>query len=621
MRVCWFVVVVILLTGCLPKPQPQSTNTSSNSSNQTIAADPYYQQATAAYFQARPLTASAYNLTEAQAGAGYQSQLPLYQSNRENALRQTMHDAANALLAQPLPAEPTAALNQQVMLSLLQFYGGAPKFSQGYIDSWLGHAPFIINPLNSPAIELVNGLINSHQIANPTDAAHYLRRLAQLAPSLQSIGDKFETDARQGWLPARIVLEKSLHIFANFSQPDATIHPLWLDLNYKLTQSSNITTADQRQLLDKAKELLQQQVIPAYQQLNQRVKAQLPHARTDAGLWALPGGAEFYAYSLRQLGDTELNPAQLHQLGLSEVNRISTQIDQILRREGYHDGTVGDRLAIIANEPRFLYEDSAAGRARLLQDVNDYIAQIEPLLNSQLTLRPHYRVTVKPTPLTLQDSAPAGQYHAPTLDGSQPAVYWINLADIGAVPRFSLKTWTYHETIPGHHWQVSIHLNQHDRPLLQRIAAFNAFSEGWALYAEQLAAELGLYRDDPFGDLGRLRSELQRAVRLVVDTGLHANKWSREQAIQYMAQQTGMASSDVMLEVDRYLVWPAQAIGYKTGMLKLLELRQQAKTVLGERYDQAVWHEQILRHGAMPLPLLEKHMQQWLAAQAGLSAG
>lgn len=614
MRVCGFALAVFLLTGCMPKQPSEATN-AGNAVSPAIAADTYYQQASAAFFQARPLTASAHNLTEAQAGTAYQSQLPLYQSSRENALRQTMHDAANALHALPLPAAPTAALNQQIMIGLLRFYGGTPQFTQGYIDSWLGHAPFIINPLNSPAIELVNGLVNTHQITSPADAEHYLRRLAQMAASLQSIGDKFETDARQGWLPARVVLEKSLQILANFSQSDAANHPLWLDLSNKLAQTSTIATADKQSLLDKAQELLQQQVIPAYRQLSQRITAQLPHAKTDVGMWAIPGGAQFYAYSVRQLGDTELNPAQIHQLGLSEVKRISARMDHILRSQGYHDGSVGDRIAMLAGEPRFLYEDSAAGREQLLQDVNGYIAKVEPLLSSQFNRRPPYRVIVKRTPQALQASAPAGQYSAPALDGSQPAIYWINLADISSVPKFSLKTLSYHETIPGHHWQISIHLDQSDRPLLQRIAAFNAFNEGWAMYAEQLAAELGLYQGDPYGDLGRLKAELLRAVRLVVDTGLHANKWSREQAIQYMAQQTGMASSDVINEVDRYLVWPAQALGYKIGMLKLLELRQQAKTVLGERYDQTAWHDQILRHGAMPLPLLEQQMTAWLTAQ------
>ncbi len=612
MRVCALLLAVFLLNGCTPEPPAESIG---NLGTAPVAADSYYQQATAAFFQARPLTASAYNLSETQAGASYQSQLPLYQSSRENALRQTMHDAATALRALPLPAEPAAALNQQVMISLLQFYGGAPTFSQGYIDSWLGHAPFIINPLNSPAIELVNGLINAHQISNPADAEHYLRRLAQLATSLQSIGDKFETDARQGWLPARVVLEKSLHILGHFSQPDAVTHPLWQDLHNKLTQRSNISTADQQQLLDKAKLLLKQQVIPAYQQLSQRVRAQLPHATTDTGLWALPGGAEFYAYSVRQLGDTELNPAQIHQLGLAEVNRLSKQMDQILRSQGYLEGTVGDRIAALAAEPRFLYDDSTAGREQLLQDINGYIAQITPLLTQQFSRRPPYQVIVKRTPIALQDSAPAGQYNAPALDASQPAVYWINLADIRSVPRFALKTLSFHETIPGHHWQISLHLDQSDRPLLQRVAAFNAFSEGWALYAEQLAAELGLYQDDPFGELGRLKAELLRAVRLVVDTGLHQLGWTRQQAIDLMLAETGEDRGMVESEIDRYLSWPAQALGYMVGQLKILELRDRARAALGARFDIRRFHNTVLDQGALPLTVLERQVDAWIAAE------
>jgi uncharacterized protein (DUF885 family) len=287
-------------------------------------------------------------------------------------------------------------------------------------------------------------------------------------------------------------------------------------------------------------------------------------------------------------------------------------MDAILSAEGYGDGTVGARMTALGTEARFLYPDSDAGRAELIADINRYIEEISVTMAPLFRTQPPYQVEVRAFPVEVQDGAPGGMYSPPSLDGTKPGIYWINLRDPNGNPRYSLKTLSYHEANPGHHWQIALAMAQSDLPFLRRIAPFNAYIEGWALYSEQLAAEIGMYRDDPFGDLGRLQAELFRAVRLVVDTGLHHKQWTREQAVEYMAETTGQPASDVAAEIDRYMAWPAQALGYKLGHIEILALRDEATQALGERFDLAEFHDLVLLAGALPMAVLEARVKAWI---------
>jgi uncharacterized protein (DUF885 family) len=300
---------------------------------------------------------------------------------------------------------------------------------------------------------------------------------------------------------------------------------------------------------------------------------------------------------------------------LDEVARISKEMDVILKANGYNEGSVGDRMTALAEEPRFLYADSDEGRAQLLAALNGYIAEMELRMPEQFATKPPYAVEVRRIPVEVQDSAAGGQYTSPSIDGSKPGIYWINLADMKANSKFDLKSLTYHEAIPGHHWQIALNLAQEQLPLLRRIAPYNAYAEGWGLYSELVAYEMGMYKDDAFGNLGRLKAELFRSVRLVVDTGMHAKKWTREQAIQYMAQTTGTASSDVISEIERYMAWPGQALGYKLGMLKIVELRELARTELGAQFDIRAFHDLVLLSGAVPMKVLEQKVKHWITSQ------
>ncbi len=285
-------------------------------------------------------------------------------------------------------------------------------------------------------------------------------------------------------------------------------------------------------------------------------------------------------------------------------------MNTILVNEGYTNGTVGDRMVALNEEERFLYEDSKAGREQLLADLNGYIDEITLKMAPVFKTKPSYEVQVRSFPVEIQDGAPGGQYSPPSVDGSKPGIYWINLRDMKANPKFGLKTLTYHEANPGHHWQVALNMDQASLPFLRRIAPYNAYVEGWALYSEKVASELGLYENDPFSDLGRLQAELFRAVRLVVDTGMHHIRWTREQAITYMSEITGTAESDVVAEIERYITWPGQALGYKLGMLKILSLRDHAKTALGNKFELSAFHDVLLLGGAVPMAVLERNIEQ-----------
>lgn len=584
--------------------------------NKAIAAEKsltnLYRQATTTLFQARPLSASAYNLSEEQVGGSFADKLDIYSPAAEQKLRSQLSQLADQIAKQ---AEQTQAdTNAAVVESILRYYAGAEDFPIGYIDMWMGHSPFIINQINGPLIDIPGALQNSHAINSVADAEHYLQRLSQFDTALRAVADKFRSDAAGGWIAPKVLLDKTLPILASYSPDDATQHILYKDFASKLDKLE-LADKDSQQLLQQAETLIKQHVIPAYQQLTAVVTEHLPSATRESGIWAQPNGSEFYRYAVKQLGDTDLTPEQIHQLGLNEVARITEQMDTILRSEGYTEGTVGQRMTALTNEPRFLYEDSAAGREQVLSDLNSMIEQINQRMPELFATKPPYEVEVRRIPVEIQDSAPGGQYTSPAIDGSKPGIYWINLRDIKANTRFDLKTLTYHEANPGHHWQIALNLAQDQLPLLQRIAPYNSYVEGWALYAELVAYEMGMYSDDPFGNLGRLKAELFRSVRLVVDTGLHAKKWSREQAISYMAETTGTTESDVVAEIERYMAWPGQALGYKMGMIKMLELRDYAKNVLGERFDLKAFHDVVLLGGAMPMQILERRVKTWVTEQ------
>ncbi|MGA9658437.1 MAG: DUF885 family protein, partial [Asticcacaulis sp.] len=348
-------------------------------------------------------------------------------------------------------------------------------------------------------------------------------------------------------------------------------------------------------------------VVPALSRQIAALEAVVPKATHDAGVWHIPGGEARYAFAVRANTSTNMTPDQVHQIGLDKVAEINAELEKVMTANGMTKGTTGERLAEMAKDPRFLYPNTDAGKTQLLADLNTQVQRVAAQLPKYFGILPKSTVTIKRVPVATELGAPGGYYQSASLDGSRPGAYYINLRDTAEVPKWTLPTLTYHEAIPGHHLQISIQQENKDLPELRKISGFNAYIEGWALYAEQLAAtDMDMYAGDPFGYIGYLHDAMFRACRLVVDTGMHHKRWSREQAMQFMQTYLGDPNET---EVERYVVWPGQALGYMVGKLKWLELRGKAQTKAGAGFDIRKFHDTGLLCAPVPLAVLEQVYQ------------
>ena len=575
-----------------------------------------YQQATKVLFTQRVFSASTYGLSTKNVGIYYADKVENFSPINEAKLREELRGLAKKIKNFPLTSSiQVDKVTQQVMASIIGYYAGHEDFTIGYIDTWMGLSPFIINQINGPLIGIPRNLQNDHQINNEKDAKDYIARLAQFDQLISSIEQKFITDAKQNWIPPKVTLKGALRYLKGFLSAEPKNHSLVATFTEKINKLDSLSVEQKNQLITQAIDNVSTVVYPAYQSITLTAEKMLINARNDAGIWAQPHGDVFYQEAIKMLGDSKLTADEIHQLGLSEVKRIGENMHTILVKEGYQNGSVGERMVSLNEEERFLYSDSDAGRAQIISDINGYINEITEKMTPVFKTTPSYQVEVRAYPVEIQEGSPGGEYTSPSVDGSKPGVYWINLRDMKANPKFGLKTLTYHEANPGHHWQIALNMEQAELPFLRRIAPYNAYAEGWALYSEQVAEELGMYENDPFGNLGRLQAEMFRAVRLVVDTGLHHKRWSRAQAISYMAEKTGSAQSDVIAEIERYMAWPGQALGYKLGMLKILSLRESAQKALLEKFDLSAFHDVVLLGGAVPMSVLEHKVNQWITQQ------
>ena len=576
-----------------------------------------YQQASKILFKHRSVSASLFGIPDDQAGYHYASTLENYSVDSEKQFRKQMSELSAQL--QSLKASGNTDDNLDVMIDITSYYAGADNNSMGFVDSWMGHSAFILNQIIGPMIDVPNNLINAHVIKSKQDAVDYLFRLQKFGQMADSILAKAQQDEKAGWIPPKIIITKTHSYLDGFSKTPAAESALVTSFTERVKSLTDLSEIEKSKMTADAEKLVNKVIYPAFQKLASYTLNLEEKGGANTGIWTQPGGAEFYQYSLRRLGDTDMSADQIHTIGLEEVARISKQMDAIFVEQGYSEGTVGERMVVINQQPKFLYEDSDNGRAELLADLNTMIDEISAKMPNHFESIPPYKVEVKRIPIATQDSSAGGYYTPPTMDGSVPGIYWINLKSVEANPKFGLKTLTYHEAVPGHHWQIALNLAQEELPLLRRIAPYNAYVEGWALYSEQVAAEMGLYENDPFSNLGRLQAELYRAVRLVVDTGLHHKKWSREKAIDYFASTTGTEMGDVVSEIERYMVMPGQALGYKLGMLKILELRSLAQEKLGEKFDLKQFHDLILLGGAVPMKILDGKVKAWIEQQLSQS--
>ena len=484
-------------------------------------------------------------------------------------------------------------------------------------DPWRFHN-YPVNQLFGIQSELPNLMTQVQQVNDATDAEDYIARLGEFPRRLDQVIDGIRFRESKGIVPPKFVVEKVIAQIDDLVATGAARNPLTVSFEEKLDRipADNMDVAKRSELATRVEHAVETSVTPAYAKLAAYLETLRPKATRNDGVWALPDGDRYYQYQIELSTTTTMTADEIHALGLSEVARISAEMEQILDEAGYTEGTVGERMHKLAQLPAQLYPDSDEGRGRILADYQAIIDEISAGLDPYFATKPKAKVVVKRVPTLAEKTAPGAYYMRPALDGSRPGTFFANLYDVSKTAKFGMRTMAYHEAVPGHHLQGSIAQELKGLPIFRSLVPFTAYSEGWALYAEQLAWEAG-YEKDPLDDLGRLQAELFRSVRLVVDTGLHAKRWTREQAIDYMMATTGMSEGDVVVEIERYLVLPAQALAYKVGMMKILELRSRAKNALGSKFDLREFHDEVLRNGAMPLGVLERVVDDYVARKKG----
>lgn len=482
-------------------------------------------------------------------------------------------------------------------------------------EPWMFH-DYPVNQLFGIQNNLPTFMVTTHQIRDAETARDYVARLNKFPWKFGQALEGLKLREEKGVLPPKFTVEKVLTEMRGFVQAAPEDHLLYTHLRDALSKLDGISETDRSEILQDGRQAVAGSVLPAYQSLIAYFEGMQSKVTASNGVWALPDGDRYYAWCVKRHTTTDLAPEQVHRIGLDEVGRIELEMDAILRAQGYARGTVGQRLAQLSVEPRFLYPDTEDGRLQILADYQAIIDDISKGLEPYFALKPVMGVRVDRIPKFKEKTAPGAYYDAPPMDGSRPGVFYANLRDVKEIYRWSMRTLSYHEAVPGHHFQIAIAQELKGIPTFRKLGLFTAYSEGWALYAERLAKELG-YQENPFDDLGRLQAEMFRAVRLVVDTGMHHKRWTREHAIDYMRAKTGNPEGDVVAEIERYLVMPGQALAYKMGMLKILELRELTKRELGPAFNLRDFHNVVLGNGALPLTVLQARVQDYIASRPG----
>lgn len=471
-----------------------------------------------------------------------------------------------------------------------------------------------VNQLDGVQIDEPDFMVQIHNVVDRRSADRYLERLDGFPLFFDQVIDSLKLRESMGISPPRFVLTEALAQMRDFVGRPADENILYTSFAEKLRKVTSLPDNDRQALLAGAKRAIEASVYPAYAKLIAYVETLEPKARMTDGVWALPDGDAYYAWILHNETTTELTPAQIHEFGLAEVDRISKEAAPLLDLLHVPPGTVGERLDALGRDPKSLYAADAQGREAMLSEFRRELDQMWARLPEWFDELPRDKPTVAAVPQFKAASSPGAYYQPPALDGSRPGTFFANVWDPGRTPRWAMPTLAYHEGVPGHHLQLSLQAQMKDVPTFRKVLPFTAYGEGWALYSERFAHEVG-FESDPADNLGRLQAELFRATRLVVDTGLHYKRWSRQQAIDYMASTTGLAHADIVAEVERYIVEPGQACAYKVGMAKILALRDLAKAELGARFDIRKFHRAVLQDGSAPLSVLDARVRAWIAAE------
>ncbi|MBX3481835.1 MAG: DUF885 family protein [Caulobacter sp.] len=470
-------------------------------------------------------------------------------------------------------------------------------------------SPYVISQLTGSYQQGPDFLDTAHTIETADDADAYLSRMECFGRTLDNETLSARQDAAMGVIPPDFILDKTItqmKAFLATPTPETTL------------VSSLVRRVGEKKIEGDyarvAAALYDEKIRPALERQLALVESWRPGAVHDAGVGRLPDGEAYYRHSLKSYTTSDITPEEVHQVGLDMVKSLGARADKLMKKAGYTKGTVGERYAQMYADPKQQWPNTDEGKEALLLDLNEKVKVVQAKLPAWFGQLPKAPVEIRRVPKAIEAGAPGGYYNGPSLDGKRPGIYWINLRDTAEQPKFLLSTLTYHEAIPGHHLQISLSNEAGDLPLIRKIIGNSGYQEGWALYAEELAVEMGMYKADLLGEIGMIHDAMFRAVRLVVDSGMHSKGWSREQAVKYYVDNIGDKESAAITEIERYCVWPGQACSYMVGKLTFLKTRAKAKKELGGKFDIRKFHDAVLLSGVTPLAVLEQVVDDYIAA-------
>ena len=473
------------------------------------------------------------------------------------------------------------------------------------------------NQISGNHLNLVEFMTDTHPIRNGQEAEDYIARVKMFDDALQANLIWLEEQKKLGIFAPKFVFDHVIGQLRELIGYKDSQNPL-MQIFIKKINEIDISEAEKNRLLQELSITIETEVKSGFKLILEFMLENYENANLHHGVWSLPEGDDFYNLRLKSYTTTDYSAEEIHKIGLEEVARIGNRMKEIFVELGYEvNKPIGEMMNDLNEDPRFLYEDTPDRKEIVIRDYNQMVKEAEQDVKPYFEEFPKSPVEVRAVPEYSEKTAAGGYYQSPSLDGSRPGVFYANLYDIKQTPKFGMRTLTFHEAVPGHHFQIALNLENEDLTLYRRLGyRTSAFTEGWALYSEQLAVEVGMTKD-LYDELGVLQSEMFRANRLVVDTGLHYKKWTREKAMEYMKKTTGMSDTEVRVEIERYIVWPAQATSYKMGMLKILELRDRAINKMGDKFDLKKFHSLVLNQGIVPLFILEDLIDEWIKAEVG----
>ena len=471
------------------------------------------------------------------------------------------------------------------------------------------------NQISGNHLNLVEFMTDTHPVRNENEAKDYIERVKMFDDSLKANLVWLEEQKKLGIFAPKFVFDHVIRQLEEMIEYGDSENPLVQVFSKKISDIG-VSEEKRNELLIELRRTIDLEVRPGFELILGYMLDNYENANEYHGVWSLPEGNDFYALRLKSYTTTDYSAEEIHQIGLAEVARIENRMRDIFVELGYEiNKPIGEMMSDLNEDPEFLYADTPDRKEIVIRDYNKMVKEAEEDVRPYFNEFPKSTVEVRAVPEYSEKTAAGGYYQSPSLDGSRPGVFYANLYDIKQTPKFGMRTLTFHEAVPGHHFQIALNLENEDLTLYRRLGyRTSAFTEGWALYSEQLAVEVGMTKD-LYDELGVLQSEMFRANRLVVDTGLHHKKWTREEAMDYMKKTTGMSDTEVRVEIERYIVWPAQATSYKMGMLKILELRDRAKNKMGNKFDLKEFHSLVLNQGIVPLFVLEALVDEWIEAE------